>query len=1181
MPIKAVNLDGGLNTQIDEFSIGFQGFVDMVNLRLDDGKIVQRYGTGTPTTISNALIDNMEVFTSRKLQSVSIALSSATKYTFNTSAKTLTLSGTDPTSGVTIPGSSSNDWTTVFKVGDAIFINAQDADNDKIYTINTITSTVITFENAPGATETNIASGSLTLGFAYTVTSALNQTVAHIPYSSSNSFNGEAFLCTYSNSTNRRIGFLNTNNYADFTQLLSLSNSSDIHMRLNAYTDAVRFNSGLEDTPYIFKYVNRHFFNGMLKSTYNANCKQLYPHWMIDTAVPPTPSGSSLLGTTGTTIFESRSATASNSYVKGSLNTIDNIYRYKLVPVFDGNQEEILDNAIFETSTASAEKIPDVNGILGPNTSCVKMGFDLVLSQLNPRMSSMNLYRSTNNGPYYKINSIYLGDNDPNHKLLEELYSATDTLWWTGGGTYGDIDATSAKLCVDGFVYDFTGGSADDDHVSGGYNKVTLGTSTEALGEFAATVTNDSRMDSLCYGAQKTCIWNKKSEATDTIFANNGEAIGGSASGGWFAFENVDDSEYDGDVGVNISGSNNISVDTTDTTDGPFTTDFLDANAGQYNGAFEASYYGADNSSNSGFSMARGEISTSLSISQTYIVSGWIMAEGFSRKDSEWSIFVGATGLDTQTENGDLLIAQGSGGDENQNIDKWRWFQYQYTPSNTTQYLYVRTLHPSVSSSAEATNAIIRLKGFAIRETLDNFTLTDNMKGFAGRNILYGSKITDIGAPDGALAGGRIQDISTASGGYPKEHDASMTFVADNNGPFIQAVGDIPSVDDSLSQTDYHFGTNHYQWYAKTDNTGSNMYIDFFDPGLPDGALHPIQATSSLDVKHKYSTILNGRQFVANVKITSDTEIEEYPNFVMFSNANAPDIIPVSNFIQLQDLQGGEIVGIESLMSDLVVFMTNGIFRISVPSNDPSSWSLVEAHPNIGCLHDKMIAKAPNGIYFGSQSDIYFLDSGFQVKPITTPIRDRYQVKSYQSNSANNLRLRYDEKYNRLLLIYFPATSTTIYNFDVTRGVWYGDSHSSASYDEMSSDNNGSVVLIETAVGDSANTAVRSAYNTSSYQDAGSVAIDWKLKTGKQILSTLDANTILRRVNTIVTHHASAVDDDLDVITDKGTVSKGNHLDGTQSTRLSHRGKFIQIEINNDDNQNYEHQINYIDVEYE
>ena len=73
---------------------------------------------------------------------------------------------------------------------------------------------------------------------------------------------------------------------------------------------------------------------------------------------------------------------------------------------------------------------------------------------------------------------------------------------------------------------------------------------------------------------------------------------------------------------------------------------------------------------------------------------------------------------------------------ENQNIDKWRWFQYQYTPSSTTQYLYVRINHPSITSSTEAGNAKIRLKAFAVRETLATFDLTDNMKGFRRRNVL-------------------------------------------------------------------------------------------------------------------------------------------------------------------------------------------------------------------------------------------------------------------------------------------------------------------------------------------------------------------------------------------------------------------------------------------------------------
>ena len=89
------------------------------------------------------------------------------------------------------------------------------------------------------------------------------------------------------------------------------------------------------------------------------------------------------------------------------------------------------------------------------------------------------------------------------------------------------------------------------------------------------------------------------------------------------------------------------------------------------------------------------------------------------------------------------------------------------------------------------------------------------------------------------------------------------------------------------------------------------------------------------------------------------------------------------------------------------------------------------------------------------------------------------------------------------------------------------------------------------------------------------------MKTGKQILNSLDMNAILRRVNTIVTHNASATDDDISITTAAGTTTKTDFLDGIQSSRISKRGKYIQIQIDSEANEDYQHEINHVDVEYE
>ena len=92
------------------------------------------------------------------------------------------------------------------------------------------------------------------------------------------------------------------------------------------------------------------------------------------------------------------------------------------------------------------------------------------------------------------------------------------------------------------------------------------------------------------------------------------------------------------------------------------------------------------------------------------------------------------------------------------------------------------------------------------------------------------------------------------------------------------------------------------------------------------------------------------------------------------------------------------------------------------------------------------------------------------------------------------------------------------------------------------------------------------------------------MKTGKQIFSTLDKKSMVRRVNTIIDNGGGSATLDLDVTTDQVTQSKNSYLDGTQSTRIANRGKFVQIEINNDgddSHDNFKYEINHVDVEYE
>ena len=229
-----------------------------------------------------------------------------------------------------------------------------------------------------------------------------------------------------------------------------------------------------------------------------------------------------------------------------------------------------------------------------------------------------------------------------------------------------------------------------------------------------------------------------------------------------------------------------------------------------------------------------------------------------------------------------------------------------------------------------------------------------------------------------------------------------------------------------------------YLWYKL--NGEDKARIEILDRGLSLGATFPLAGTSSLKTNYKYSKVLNGRNFIANIRIENDREEQEdHTDWIMYSEVNQPDVIPISNYIQTEDIQGGDIVGLEVLMSDLVVFMERGIFRLSVPGTNPSGWSLVEAYPNIGSLNHLGIVKTDFGIVFCSNSGIYLIDSSFSLKPLHMPIKSKYDANLSALGTAAELvgtKLGWNEKDKKLYVMYAYNKTDVSNVYDFKTETW-------------------------------------------------------------------------------------------------------------------------------------------------
>ena len=1186
MAFKQINLNGGLNLQDSELKKGFNEFSDLQNLRHENGSLVKRYGTGAPTTVSgdtSCIINNAGILVHRKLTGARISDVSANKITFTASNGRMNL---DDTTGLIIPGQTA-DLRNIFKAGDTIVLSTSATDGgvacqnkNKALVIESVDSaTQITFKTA--VVDEELDGGSVTAQFTFVFdrnndgfTGGGDGVPNSLQIDDANSFDGKALIVTYADGTNMEIGMLNSNDFGDLETLTTIANASDMHIRMRTYTDGVRFACGLDHSPLIFKYVNRQHFNGMLTYKYSSNAHTMYPRWILDTAVPILEAE--------TYIVDSKS---SLKFTSGSLDLLNNVYDYKFVPLYDGVQEALLEDAVITESTGSVGGNVEKSGVLSAERSTFKLTGKIDVTKLNPRTSALNVYRSTNGGTYYKIKTIYMGNNDPNQKEVD-LRAANDVIYFKGNTLATTSTFNGFELIVDGYRYKIKSNGTQSFFNFTNYS--VTNTDSDYADDFNIAVTNDENMTPRYYGSKQISKFNYKSQDTETIFADNGECTGGSASGGWYfaGSEIIDTISNATDYDPNTTAQSIELVTNDSSTPGPFVTAYnaLNTGNGSYVPHLKFTHDGSPNEDMRRFNLGG---TNSVSAGTEYIISGWIRAAGFNRADASWRLFVHDTALPTDSS-GDISamqdIAQGRGG-ENQNIDKWRWFQYTITPSSTNVYMY---MYMNVIGDIYDNSAFgVYVKALSVRPSVSNFTLNDNLKGFLGRNVAGSGAFSDLGLSNGVLKGNSIQEHSNNSN-YPTNSATHRSIISDNFDSFLKTEDFVPELGNQSSSTTppsdtFFFGTSNYQFYSGAGGSSgalnAHVFFDFYDPGLPDGARHPNDGISSLDVKFKYATILNGRQFVANVKITGDEDTEEYPNFVMYSNPGSPDVIPTSNFIKLDDLQGGEILGIETLMSDIVVFMTNGIFRINVPSGDPSSWSLVESHPNIGCLNDKAIAKAPNGIYFCSKDGIVYLDSGFTANIISNPIKDTYQSQALANPSL--FRLHYEVKNNRIRLLYSNSSNgsnTLFYLYDISRGVWTNELHTNLVLDEMSIDNNNNTILIEAA----SSSKIRLLEDTSSYQDGGTVPINIKMRTGFEQLSSFDQNALLRRISTKVDAASSGAD--LAVFFNESgsaSYSNGSYLNGMQSTRpfTGNRGKSIQVKIEDNTNQNLK--IEKVELEYE
>mgnify|MGYP003108633301 CR=1 FL=1 len=239
------------------------------------------------------------------------------------------------------------------------------------------------------------------------------------------------------------------------------------------------------------------------------------------------------------------------------------------------------------------------------------------------------------------------------------------------------------------------------------------------------------------------------------------------------------------------------------------------------------------------------------------------------------------------------------------------------------------------------------------------------------------------------------------------------------------------NADSTTLGTNQTIGTMSNGYYYES-LSGNIQKIHVIDTNGINDRTHPLTTTKN-KVNYKHGAFVNGRFFAGNVNLDPDDDAEKHDDFIIFSQINQPDILPVTNFIQIKDTQGGEIMGMRRLNDNLVVLMERGVYQLFAPAGNPVNYSLREADANVGCIASNSIVEAGQYIFFAGADNIYMIGAGQSAIPVSTAVKDIYTASSNLSQTIGV----YDPLKNRILFR-FGSDGTKLYALDylkISQGV--------------------------------------------------------------------------------------------------------------------------------------------------
>ena len=149
---------------------------------------------------------------------------------------------------------------------------------------------------------------------------------------------------------------------------------------------------------------------------------------------------------------------------------------------------------------------------------------------------------------------------------------------------------------------------------------------------------------------------------------------------------------------------------------------------------------------------------------------------------------------------------------------------------------------------------------------------------------------------------------------------------------------------------------------------------------------------------------------------------------VFYSQPASPDVVPISNWIDLGINDGDQFVAIHSFTGRLCLFKRNKVYILNVQSGSPAGWGLEQEIDNNGVEYQTNVINTRYGIIWANRYGC-FMYGGQGVQELSASLSPSFWLGNF--NNASKYIIGMNNVTNQL---YIMVTGETV--IDETNGVW-------------------------------------------------------------------------------------------------------------------------------------------------